>query len=174
MKVFTWMISLIGYIRLTKKTINYEHKTLLFVLLASFVAFQGCKDDEGSTVPSVSEKTQLITASPWVLSAITIKIGTEVEDMYSDLDACSKDDEIIFKSDGTEIFDEGDTKCDPDADQQETFTWSFNTAETELTLTEDGEPETGTLKELSATKMELEFSQVEDGVTYMYNSTYTH
>ena len=81
-----------------------------------------------------------------------------------DLDACSRNDKIIFKSDGTGVSDEGASKCDPDADQEEAFTWSFNTTEIELTMVEDGESSTGILKELSAKTRVVELSGVEDGV----------
>ncbi|HAV26517.1 MAG TPA: hypothetical protein DCX01_10105 [Bacteroidetes bacterium] len=154
-------------------------KILLFVLAGSFLAFQGCKEDEGTTTaPATTKtKTELLTLSPWILTGLTVNPGIDdgdgniITDFYAESDACDNDDEEVFKADGTGSYNEGATKCDPN-DEQElgTFMWSFNTGQT--ILTQDGDPLT--LSELTASKMMQTEIYTEDGVTYTFTYTYTH
>tara|TARA_B110000967_G_C18602708_1_gene420057 strand:- start:130 stop:603 length:474 start_codon:yes stop_codon:yes gene_type:complete len=154
-------------------------KILLFALAGSFLAFQGCKEDEGTTIPpaTIVTKTELLTLSPWILSGFTVNPGIDdgdgniITDFYAESDACDNDDEEVFKADGTGSYNEGATKCDPN-DEQElgTFMWSFNAGETILTT--DGEPLI--LSELTASRMVQTETYTEDDETYTYTYTYTH
>ena len=152
-------------------------KILSFVLLGSFLAFQGCKDDEGSTTPAAKTKTELLSASPWIMSAGTVSPGMPygegnlITDLFSMSEPCEKDDETIFKADGTGSQNEGATKCDPQGGQElGAFTWSFNATETELI--KDGD--TFGLEELSETNMVVTTILIEDGTSYTVTSTFGH
>jgi hypothetical protein len=152
-------------------------KILSFVLLGSFLAFQGCKDDEGSTTPAAKTKTELLSASPWIMSAGTVSPGMPygegnlITDLFSMSEPCEKDDETIFKADGTGSQNEGATKCDPDDPQEyDTFTWSFNSEETEIML--DGD--TASIVTLSETNMVVTTILIEDGTSYTVTSTFGH
>ena len=154
-------------------------KILSFVLVVSFLAFQGCKDDEetATITPAAKTKTELISASPWIVSAGTVSPGMPygegnlITDLFSMSEPCEKDDETIFKADGTGSQNEGATKCDPQGGQElGAFTWSFNATETELI--KDGD--TFGLEELSETNMVVTTILIEDGTSYTVTSTFGH
>lgn len=57
----------------------------------------------------------------WRLSAAVLTPPVNgVSDLYANLDQCTKDDLLIYKDGGVEIYDEGATKCQPSAPQQTT------------------------------------------------------
>ena len=153
-------------------------KILSFVLLGSFLAFQGCKDDEGSTTPAAKTKTELLSASPWIMSAGTISPGIPdgegnvITDFFSTDEACEKDDENIYVADGTGSSNEGASKCNPDDPQEyDTFTWTFNSEETEIM--QDGD--TLSIVTLSETNMVLtNIETMQDGTSYTVTGTFGH
>jgi hypothetical protein len=150
-----------------------------FVLVVSFLAFQGCKDDEetATITPVAKTKTELISVSPWILSASTVNPGFDdgegnlITDLFSMNEPCDNDDEIIFMADGTGSENEGATKCDPDGEQElGTFAWSFNATETEIRAFGD----TLGISELSETKMILTTILTEDGLSNTITVTFEH
>lgn len=153
-------------------------KFLSIVLVGSFLAFQGCKDDDGATTtPAAKTKTELLSVSPWILSASTVNPGIPdgegnlITDLFSMSEPCDNDDEIIFMADGTGSENEGATKCDPQGEQElGAFTWSFNATETEIRAFGD----TLSLSELSETKMILTTILTEDGFSGTITATFEH
>ena len=100
-----------------------------------------------------------------------------ITDLYPILEACYKDNLIKYSTNGTGVYDEGATNCDPDSTPQITpFTWVFNLTETKII--EDGE--TYNLVELSGTTLKTSF--VVDGgdfggipgVKHTISATYKH
>jgi hypothetical protein len=149
-------------------------KSILSVLLFSLLIIAGCKEEETAVVPAPT-KTALLSASPWITTAITISPGLDlggiiITDIYALSDACDNDNLAIYKNDGTGNYDEGTTKCDPLDPQTSAFNWSFNADETQLI--EDGQT-IYTLNELTATSMKLgdSFDGAEIGATP--GTTYT-
>lgn len=129
------------------------------------LAFVACKKDDDVT------KTEMLAGGKWTLTSLTVSPaivigGTSFTDLFSTYPACSKDDFQTFATDGTYTYDEGATKCDPSDVQTDTGTWSFNTAETQLTLNGTGYSDVWEIVNLSATEMTSKYTFVEGGVTY--------
>lgn len=151
-------------------------KSILSILLFSLLIVTGCKEQDTPVVPTPAPtKTALISASPWITTAITISPaldlgGIIISDLYALSDACDNDNLAIYKNDGTGTYDEGASKCDDLDPQTSAFNWAFNADETQLI--EDGET-IYTINELSATSMKLgdSFDGAEIGATP--GTTYT-
>ena len=153
-------------------------KTLFLVLAASIVAFTACEKDKDSEPKS---KTSLLTSESWKMTASVVDpavdwdgFGTMVTNIYSQMPACSKDDIVTFKSNGTYINEEGPSKCDPsDPDVIDTGTWTFNSDETKIII-DDGEGFTmdANILELTSSSMKITYDLVTD-VTYSFTETYT-
>ena len=109
-------------------------KPILFLLGVGFALFLGAcgKDEENGS------KTDNLTSGKWKLSSSVAKFtfnGIEqTVDVYAQLAACEKDNEVEFKADGTLIDDEGALKCDPADPQQEVGTWALTQNDTHLTV----------------------------------------
>lgn len=105
---------------------------------AGLVAISSCKKEEEEEAKKTN--TENLTASAWVMKSITanpgIDLGTggPITDLFIFEAACSKDDTEKYNTDGTGIFDEGATKCDPADPQTDNFTWSFANGETKLVM----------------------------------------
>jgi lipocalin-like protein len=136
------------------------------------VAFTSCKKDSLS-------KTDLLTdPNGWLLTALTIDpaivdpiTGAQIANLYAQYNACEKDDIIFFKDNGTIIYDEGATKCDPNDPQTgDDGTWLLSADEKTITI--DGD--SWTISELSKSNFRISFSEVDSGITYTYNATFTH
>ncbi len=134
-------------------------KSILSVLLFSLLIVAGCKEEETVVVPKqpVPTKTELLSASPWITTAVTISPALEfggivITDLYALSDACDNDNLAIYKKDGTGTYDEGASKCDDLDPQTSPFNWAFNADETKLI--EDGQT-SYTINELTATSMKL-------------------
>lgn len=105
------------------------------LLLTAFIALTTvqCKKEDKKT------KTELLTSGQWRITAHTANPGfdwdndgTVSTDIYSQYDACEKDDYYVFKSDGTFEYNEGPTKCDPGFDQSDTGKWAFTDNESRI------------------------------------------
>ena len=132
-------------------------KGIILVAIAAF-AFASCKDNSSTdTTPTVKTKTDLITAGSWVTSDVLIN-GTSI---WVLADACSKDDFMTFKTNGTVITDEGATKCDAADPQTTTANWSFSSDEKKVTI--DGDM--GDLVTLNETDMVVSMQDSTDVIT---------
>jgi hypothetical protein len=147
-------------------------KKLIILTLVISGTFSACKKKD-ETTPASKSKTELITAHYWKLSAFTVNPpidvgGTQVTDVYDQLEACTKDDLIKFNTDKTYIEDEGATKCDPSDPQTYTSTWNFNSTETIVTV--DGSDMT--IVNLSDNELKCTFKELYDGINYTYTIVY--
>ena len=107
-------------------------KRNLATLLACFTAIlflcPSC-DEKDNQDPPPKTKTELITTGTWRFGSATW--GTT--DAGPILPACNKDNTMVFAlSSGT--LDEGPTKCNAGDPQTVPFTWSFQSSETILTI----------------------------------------
>jgi hypothetical protein len=145
---------------------------LLLLALASSVVLTSCGDDE-DVAPT---KTEMISNKNWTVTAETLAAAGMTQDLYSQMDACEKDNFVKFTSDGKGTFDEGATKCDPTDPQTENFNWSFGNNESVLTLSDGTNSIDQNISELSASKMVLTMSDTDtiNGVpiTYTFTTTY--
>ncbi|RYY53930.1 MAG: hypothetical protein EOO09_16175 [Chitinophagaceae bacterium] len=136
---------------------NYQMKLRTFLLntvLVAAVSITGCdkdKDDNGGD----SETKTNITAASWKISAATA-MGT---DILGFVDACYLDNRVTFRDDLTGNVDEQADVCSPTTAGE--FTWTLNTAETEMTLSTSLVPGgNNTFKIVSASSTTLVLSQV--------------
>lgn len=115
-------------------------------------------------------KTQLLTAKPWVVTALILEQpGTQTIDIYQLLSACSKDDLFIFNTNGNYEINEGPSKCNPSDPQiSESGPWSFTNNETKILL--DGEE--ATIMQLTSTRMVLKVNEQSTGgvLTYTFSN----
>ncbi len=160
-------------------------KNKVLILAISVLPFlYSCGDDtteDPTPVAQTKTKTELICASPWKATAITIDPaidvgGTQITDWFSQFENCTKDDLYKFESNKTALGDEGPTKCDPSDPQSWPSTWTFDLTETKLTWDGDSYD----IVELTATSMVLKMTiDGEDiggqtGVKYTMTSKFAH
>jgi hypothetical protein len=159
---------------------------LMVSVALSSIMFTGCKKDkkdpepDPTPTPAPPTNTQKLTGHNYKMTALTVNPGIPigggvvVTDLYAQQDACAKDDLTLFNSNGTTAFDEGASKCDPNAPQTTTGTWVWNTDETVLTVTQTGSTPTS-LKIITndGTTLKGTFTEVDGGVTYEYTMTLT-
>ncbi|HEY2720258.1 MAG TPA: lipocalin family protein [Chitinophagaceae bacterium] len=97
----------------------------LIVLSAFTLLFVSCKKSSGDKPKT---KTDFITEASWKFD--NAKVGGA--DYSSLIQACQKDNTLVFTSNGSGTLDEGITKCNSADPQTNPFTWSFTTNETIL------------------------------------------
>jgi hypothetical protein len=104
-----------------------------FSLLASS-ALVGCDGDKETPAPD--NKTSLLTASPWRMTAWTRTTGSTTTNVYNNLSACEKDDRYAFGTNGVLTRTEGQVPCGSRAAQAvvSTSPWNFNSAQTQLSI----------------------------------------
>lgn len=162
-----------------------KNTLLVTMLFASTLFFVGCSNEPNDNIPAptAATKTELLTTGTWNLREMTVNPGFDIgggvilTDIYSQFDACDKDDLIKYNTNGTGVYDVGAINCDPDfTPQARPFTWVFNLTETKII--DNGEAYD--IVELSETT--LKTSYVMDGadigglegIKYTYSLTYKH
>lgn len=125
------------------KTIYLKWSIIVIVIL---ISFSSCKKDSDTPVEDTTTPTELLTAGNWLTTAITINPGVDIgngvilTDLFSQLDACEKDDLLIFNTNGTVTADEGAVKCDANDPQSvNDGTWTISSDYQTLTLTPPAE-----------------------------------
>lgn len=132
------------------------------------------KDGDG---PGKS-KTALLSSAPWKISAHTISPALDLDgdgqaddtDIFATYEACDRDDLTSFSSNGTGVFSEGPTKCDPGDPSSFNFTWEWKNNETVLSISGDDRK----LAELSASTLKLSMAYEDGGTIYTETLTFTH
>ena len=95
----------------------------LVILVSPY--YTGCSKSDSK--PSKTN-TELITQGSWKFS--NAKVGGN--DVSAFLQACQKDNILVFAAAGTGSLDEGPTKCNSSDPQTNPFTWNFASGETML------------------------------------------
>ena len=154
------------------KTISFKALVAMLGVFALLLTTSCNKDDDATP-----DKAKLLTNGSWKMSAMTVDppidwFGIPVTDVFAKLPTCVTDDFAVFKTNGTVIYDEGASKCEPADPQTSNGTWSLNTAQTILTLTNDGETENWTIATLTTTTFKADFKVTEEGVTYTFSVTF--
>ncbi len=154
----------------------FQFRTMLFALALVGIAFTGCKKDKDETK---ADKTGMLAEKNWKMTAATIDPaidwfgnGTLVTNLYAQLPVCTKDDLTIFRKNGTVAFDEGTAKCEPNDPQTRSGLWSFNTDQTIVSVTDDGETDSWEIIELTKEKLKVDYTIVDEGLTYTITSTF--
>ena len=125
-----------------------------------------CKKDSKS-------KTDLLTSGAWV--QVNSEVGSggvfTTDPNWSSMAACEKDNQLIFRGDGTVEVNEGASKCDPtDPQIVDTDTWQFLENEAKIkvgTLT-------STIEELSSSTLRSTYTVTVGSSTYTYRTTLSH
>lgn len=101
-----------------------QYFTLILIAAAFITAGTGCQKD-----PAPKTKTQLLTQASWKFSTASAS-GTDITNNAAI--ACIKDDVITFTSSNTGTITEGTIVCSPTT--AGSFTWSFQSGETQLQM----------------------------------------
>jgi hypothetical protein len=138
----------------------------LGLLVNAALIFTSCEEEE-----SKPGKKELLTGKNWSLTSWTVNPGVPTEDgavtnVFAILRACDKDDFTRFDKNGSVTFDEGDSKCSVDSDQTMQGTWSFNSDETVVSVTSQGEAISYRILDLTNSSVKIEYDEFEDGVKY--------
>ncbi|MES2477607.1 MAG: lipocalin family protein [Bacteroidota bacterium] len=103
-------------------------KMTLAIALLGLISVSSCKKDDKK---SSNTKEAKLTSGKWQLTASLYQqinngvAGTEDDD-FDEIEACEKDDFVLFTAEKNIVTDEGPTKCDPSDYQQTTQgTWSL-------------------------------------------------
>ncbi len=152
------------------KSISLKALVAMLGLLA--ICSTSCKKDNDDV-----KKAEILTGGNWQMTALTTDpaydwFGTPVTNIYAQLPACIKDDLTVFKTNGTVNFDEGVSKCDPNAPQTTSGTWAFSTDEKVLSVTQDGDTESWNIEELKDNTFKAHYEITEDGLTYTFTVTF--
>lgn len=147
-------------------------KMILAFLAIATVSLSGCKKDDDDS------KTDMLTDKNWKMTALTVDPplnvgGTMISNVYPQIPACQQDDLTIFNDNGTVTFDEGSTKCDPADPQSTQGTWTWNTDETILSITDGGITESYTVVSLNNDVMVATFTDNSSGIVETYTVTFT-
>ncbi len=145
--------------------------TLMAALLLSAFILPGCKEDPPP--PPAKTKTELITQGSWKFSSATVG-GSDVSAFVQ---ACQKDNIIVFVAAGTGTLDEGPAKCNTGDPQSRTFTWNFQSNETQLFISTPlftGGSSTFTLVSISETQLVVSQNITVSGSTQNAVVTFVH
>jgi len=110
-----------------------KHGILLsYSLFAALLILSSCQDDEDFVLKT---KTQLITQGSWNFEKATAIIppATTQSDVSANIPACYKDNVVRFTS-ATNGTVANPVVCTPTDTTPTTFTWSFQSGETVITL----------------------------------------
>lgn len=150
---------------------------LASALLFGTTLFSSCKDDKEDVAPKTATKTELLTAKKWRITALTYKEGNSpVEDVYKQIDACSKDDFYKFNPDKTFVLDEGATRCSANDPQTSVSGWDITADGSILLLLEmkgSTSAELYNITELTDGKLRIGQTYTGNGSTEVTEVTFT-
>lgn len=115
-------------------------KKLLIAAAILCIAFAACKkDDGGQTNTTTTSRKDTLTTGKWMVSSMmltyTLSGKESTVNIYDSLQACAKDDLYLFLTNGNVTIDQGTTKCDTSAPQQnQSGTWALNSSSDTLIL----------------------------------------
>jgi len=148
--------------------------SLLTAFILGAVMLGGCKkkDDPEPT------RSELFTNKNWRVTAWTsdpaISInGVLVTNVFNQMDPCSKDDLFRFNSNGVYTFDEGASKCNTNDPQTTTGTWSFNSDQTIVSVTEAGGTTSYNIESVSESTLKANTVFNDGNNNYTWSFTYT-
>ena len=152
-------------------------KFALLIAIFTLSVLSACKKDDDAKPASKADLLANGAGKKWKTTSIIEKYtggGRTVEDdVFSDLDECDKDDLTILFANKKAESREGATKCNTnDSDLIAEGTWTLNSDETLLTVVAGTSALNYTIKELTASKLVVEYKETDSGITYTYTETY--
>lgn len=158
---------------------NILRRLAVFCMLAT-TALVGCETDKENPVPN--NKTALLTASPWHITAWTRSTGTGAATNYLNTampSNCERDDRYEFMTNATLIRREGPTSCGGGTSQTivSTSPWNFAGNQTQLVI---GAANMGTstitydIVRLTDSFMDLRYTRTSSGTTIVDNISYAN
>lgn len=152
-------------------------KLFLLCIVASLLVVSACKKDSEPT------KKELLTGKNWKLTAYTVDpsfpivddLGNIIytNDFYAQMSDCDTDDLTKYNTDGTAIYDEGPSKCDPAYIQTTPGTWVFSADESVITINFNDSPASYTILELTSSTLKMKIIESFGGTNYTEIQTYT-
>lgn len=163
------------------KTFYRTCRPLILCLLCINLFFFSCSKDEDKH----SKNVELLTMSAWKIIAYTIEPGFQTydndgndtginNDYYAFMGDCLKDNVRKFNADNSLTIDEGAIKCMDTNPQKSYGSWTFNSDETILTVTEVGYSQAQTIVELTENTLKVKWTETFNGKTSTYTITYKH
>jgi hypothetical protein len=147
-------------------------KKSLFILTIRLVLFCLIINSCSKSNSVQKTKMQLLTQSTWKYDTAGVDLNGDgtIDAAFPAgyLQDCEKDNLLTFNNDSTGTVDEGATKCNSADPQTVDFTWSFNTAQTDITSSTaifNGVGGDITITSLTATQLHLEKAVTTSGVT---------
>ena len=129
---------------------HFTIRATALLLLASACLLPACKEDDPTPV-------EILTAGNcWKITLLEGYDNTNKLWVAVPVEDCIADNCLTFKADQTFGADEGASKCDAADPQTSEGSWSLSEDETKLSISEDGETETGNIVELSSGKLVYE------------------
>ncbi len=113
-----------------------QHNFSLIILLFSSLIFTGCQDDddENRTPPTPPTKTDLITERNFGITDVLVTLNGDTLATLADIEECQLDDFMRFEKNGTGEDNAGTTKCYPEQNQSNPFSWQFTDSEGKLQI----------------------------------------
>jgi len=150
------------------------HSFLAFCLSALVLFSTACKKDKDEDEQQKT-KSELLVGN-WMLTSDAYNpgydftgSGTLVTEGYPFYESCEKDDVVTFKTGGTGEFSEGATKCDPNANQTEPFTWALTNNDNTLVI----QGQQFNLVQVDNSTLKVSSAFTESGVNYTNTLTFT-
>jgi hypothetical protein len=144
---------------------NRAFTKILALALLVATTFSACKKDDDNNDSLAVTKENLVAT--YTLSSLKVKAtGVAEQDVTNDpnyVPTCSKDDQIILKSDLTVQYKDAGTVCSPAGD--DTGVWSVAGS----TLTMD--QENFTVKSFTKGTLVLEETYTQSGITWTFTTT---
>lgn len=147
------------------------------IILSAFIIIISCVKDKDLT------KTEMLTQKAWLMKSGSVNPPLNngnviISDIFNSLPDCSKDDLLIFKSNGSYTQEEGKTKCKPtDPAVYDMGNWSLNYDETVLTMVStyyDYARECQILK-LNSSELSIQYQLYDTlGTAYTFTESYRH
>jgi Lipocalin-like domain len=133
-------------------------KTFVFSLLITTfticLIIESCKKDDRSSNPIVGK---------WKMTAY---IHNGIDVYGTQVYPCVIDNIVTFTSDQQVMVDEGPTKCNSSDPQTITGTFSFNSDNTQLTVSSNGSSDVDYVRTLNSTTLKVEQISNGDVITY--------
>lgn len=150
-------------------------KPLLFSITVLLIICTGCNKDNDNNI----NKAEVLTQSPWKFSDAGIdndRNGSIDNSIASSIDACLKDNIIVFNTNLTGTVDESTNVC-AGASQTTPFNWNFTNNENSLNISGNaiaGLSGTFKINTLSSSKLSLAKDTTAMGFTVSFVVDFIH
>ncbi len=154
-------------------------KNIKLASLFLMIFLAACSKKDEINANNSKTAMELITNGKWYAAAFTSSVpidwngnGVLITNLFATMEACAKDDYVVFKPNLEILFNQGATKCNRNDPQEETGNWKFQNTDKEVVI--DDEPYT--IVELTATSLVIRDKNpsLTNGVSYVTTSSFRH